>query len=316
MLYLDYGREEGQWIPNERGGHENLEAVAFLRQFNERVYAAHPDVMTFAEESTSWPMVSRPTDWGGLGFGYKWNMGWMNDVLEYMSEDPVHRKHHHDKLTFSMLYAFNENFVLPFSHDEVVHMKKSMLGKMPGDDWRKFANLRLLYGYMYGHPGKKLLFMGAEFGQGSEWDCNRSLDWHLLETESHQGIQRFVRDLNRLYTSEKALHEVDFQWGGFQWLDFKDWEKSVIAYIRRGKDPGDELIVLLNFTPEMWNDYRIGVPRCGYYREIFNSDSRYYGGSNQGNSGGLPADSVPSHGHPCSLKLTVPPLSVLVLKAE
>lgn len=314
MLYLDYGREEGQWIPNEHGGHENLEAVAFLRQFNERVYAAHPDVMTFAEESTSWPMVSRPTDGGGLGFGYKWNMGWMNDVLEYMSEDPIHRKHHHDKLTFSMLYAFNENFVLPFSHDEVVHMKKSMLGKMPGDDWCKFANLRLLYGYMYGHPGKKLLFMGDEFGQRGEWDYDGSLDWRLLAEPAHEGLRQWVRDLNQAHRREPALHQFDFEPRGFEWIDCEDRDSSVISFLRRGRDPRDDLIVVCNFTPVPRDDYAIGAPAGGRWSEILNSDAALYGGSGVGNAGGAGATAEPAHGRPYRLTIVLPPLACVMFK--
>jgi 1,4-alpha-glucan branching enzyme len=314
MLYLDYGRKEGEWVPNRYGGRENLEAVDFLRRFNERVYAEHPDTMTAAEESTSWPMVSHPTDAGGLGFGYKWNMGWMNDILEYMERDPVHRRHHHEKITFSMLYAFTENFILPFSHDEVVHMKKAMLDKMPGDDWQKFANLRALYGYMFTHPGKKLLFMGSEFGQWREWTHEESMDWHLLEKAPHQGLQRWVRDLNHFYRSEGALFEIDSDSHGFEWIDCDDSQSSVISFLRRGRRPGDELVVVCNFTPVPREGYRVGVPYGGYWREALNSDAEIYGGENIGNRGGLEALEESTHGRPYHLSLGIPPLGCLILK--
>ncbi len=314
MLYLDYGRKEGEWIPNRYGGRENLEAVDFLRRLNERVYAEHPDTMTVAEESTSWPMVSHPTDTGGLGFGYKWNMGWMNDILGYMERDPVHRRHHHEKITFSLLYAFTENFVLPFSHDEVVHMKKAMLDKMPGDEWQKFANLRALYGYMFTHPGKKLLFMGSEFGQWREWTHEESMDWHLLEKAPHQGLQRWVRDLNHFYRSEGALFEIDSDSHGFEWIDCNNSQSSVISFLRRGKTPGDELIVVCNFTPVPREEYQVGVPDGGYWREILNSDAAIYGGGNVGNRGGLETREESTHGRPYYLNLRVPPLGCLIFK--
>jgi len=314
MLYLDYGRKEGEWVPNRHGGRENLEAVDFLRRFNEHVYAEHPDTMTVAEESTSWPMVSQPTYMGGLGFGYKWNMGWMNDILAYMEQDPIHRRYHHEKITFSMLYAFTENFILPFSHDEVVHMKKAMLDKMPGDDWQKFANLRALYGYMFTHPGKKLLFMGSEFGQWREWTHEESMDWHLLEYAPHQQLQHWVRDLNHFYRSEGALFEIDSDHHGFEWIDCNDNQSSVISFLRRGKTPGDELLVVCNFTPVPREGYRVGVPHGGYWREVLNSDAGIYGGGNIGNRGGLEARLEPAHGRPCHLNLRIPPLGCLIFK--
>jgi 1,4-alpha-glucan branching enzyme len=314
MLYLDYARREGQWIPNRYGGRENIEAVEFLRRFNERVYEEHPDVMTIAEESTSWPMVSRPTYLGGLGFGYKWNMGWMHDMLDYMSQDPIHRSYHHDRITFSMLYAFTENFTLPFSHDEVVHGKGSMIGKMPGDDWQKFANLRLLYGYMTGHPGKKLLFMGCEFGQWSEWNHDTSLEWHLLEYPPHYGLQRWVRDVNTFYRGTPALHEVEFDYRGFEWIDCNDHAASTVTFLRRGHNPDDFVVFGCNFTPVPRHNYRIGVPRGGWYQEVLNSDAPLYGGSGQGNAGGAEAAPAPMHGRPHSLTVTLPPLGIVVFK--
>ncbi|MGQ9630017.1 MAG: 1,4-alpha-glucan branching protein GlgB [bacterium] len=314
MLYLDYSRKEGEWIPNKYGGRENLEAVEFLRKLNEVIYAHFPGALTIAEESTAWPAVSRPTYLGGLGFGFKWNMGWMHDILEYMSKDPIHRKYHHNNLTFGLLYAFHENFILVLSHDEVVHGKASLLGKMPGDVWQKFANLRLLYGFMYGHPGKKHLFMGGEIGQWNEWNHDRSLDWHLLQYEPHKKLQKFLKDLNRLYRSEPALCEVDFSYEGFEWIDFHDTSSSVISFIRRGKNPDDFLVFVLNFTPVPRYEYRIGVPRPGFYRELLNSDSEVYWGSNIGNCGGVQADPLPWHWKPYSLNLTLPPLSALILK--
>ena len=280
MLYLDYSREQGQWIPNQYGGRENLEAVAFIKRFNELVHQEFPDVLTFAEESTDWPMVSRPTYAGGLGFDLKWNMGWMHDMLEYMQKEPVHRKYHHHHLTFSLLYAFTENFTLPFSHDEVVHGKGAMLSKMPGDYWQKFANLRVLYAYMYGHPGKKLLFMGCEFGQWNEWNHDHELDWMLLDFEFHRNLQQYVKDLNRLYISEPALHEMDFSWEGFQWIDLNDIDQSIVSFIRRARDPNDFVIVASNFTPVVRHGYHVGVPAPGVYRELLNSDSSCYSGSN------------------------------------
>jgi len=314
MLYLDYSREPGEWIPNEYGGRENLEAIAFLRRLNEEVYRHYPDVHTIAEESTAWPMVSRPTYVGGLGFGMKWDMGWMHDTLFYMSRDPIYRKYHHGQLTFRMIYAFNENFVLPLSHDEVVHGKGSLLAKMPGDDWQKFANLRLLYGYQYTQPGKKLLFMGAEIGQWREWEHESSLDWHLLAYEPHQGIHRWLEDLNRLMREEPALHELDFNPDGFQWIDGNDAENSVLSYLRLARTAGQELIVVCNFTPVPRQNYRVGAPRGGFWREILNSDAREYGGSGWGNFGGVEAVPIPWHGRPYSLNLTLPPLAIIVLK--
>ncbi|OFV95794.1 MAG: 1,4-alpha-glucan branching enzyme [Acidobacteria bacterium RIFCSPLOWO2_02_FULL_61_28] len=316
MLHLDYSRKEGEWIPNQYGGRENLEALAFLRRLNEVAYENHPDVQVIAEESTDWPMVSRPVHVGGLGFGMKWDMGWMHDTLEYMTKDPLFRKYHHQELTFRILYAFTENFVLPLSHDEVVHGKGSLLGKMPGPDSEKFANLRLLLGYMLAQPGKKLLFMGGEFGQWAEWNHDASLDWHLLDYEPHQALQRYVRDLNRLYRSQPALHEVDFHHSGFEWIDFHDWEHSVISFLRRAKNPKDFLLIACNFTPVLRTDYRVGVPEDGYYRELLNSESAAYGGSNLGNGGGARAEPIPCHGRPHSLRLALPPLSVTVFKKE
>ena len=314
MLYLDYGRKEDEWVPNQHGGHENLEAIDFLRRLNERVYAKYPDTVTIAEESTSWPMVSRPTSIGGLGFGFKWNMGWMNDILEYIEKAPLHRKHHHEKITFSTLYAFTENFILPFSHDEVVHMKGSMLGKMPGDEWQKFANLRTLYGYLFTFPGKKLLFMGSEFGQGREWTHDESLYWHLLDYPRHEGLRRWVQDLNRLYRSEGALFEVDSDPRGFEWIDGNDRQRSIISFLRRGETLNDELVVVCNFTPVPREGYRIGVPHDGYWKELLNSDATLYGGSGAGDLGGLRAEPEPSHGRSHSLNLTLPPLGTLIFK--
>jgi 1,4-alpha-glucan branching enzyme len=272
-------------------------------------------VQTIAEESTAWPMVSRPTYLGGLGFGMKWNMGWMHDTLFYASRDPVFRKYHHDQLTFSLWYAFHENFVLPLSHDEVVHGKGSLLSRMPGDDWQKFANLRALYGYMWTHPGKKLLFMGGEFGQSNEWYHETSLDWHLMQHAPHQGLHRFMQDLNRLYRSERALHEIDFSNDGFEWVDVHDWEESSISYLRKGRHADDQVLVVCNFTPVPRHNYRVGVPRGGYWREALNSDAALYGGSNLGNGGGVVANPWPTHGRNHSLTITLPPLSVVVFKA-
>jgi 1,4-alpha-glucan branching enzyme len=316
MLYLDYGRKEGEWIPNLYGGRECLEAISFIKRFNEAVYQHHPDVQTMAEESTAWPMVSRPTHVGGLGFGMKWNMGWMHDTLEYMSKDPLFRKYQHHQLTFSLWYAFYENFILPLSHDEVVYGKGALIGKMPGDEWQRSANLRLLYGYMYGHPGKKLLFMGAEFGQWREWVHEESLEWHALQYPFHQGIRRWVEDLNRLYRKERALHELDFEREGFEWIDFHDWESSLISFLRRGRATNDRIVVVCNFTPVPRQDYRIGVPRGGYWKEVLNSDASAYGGGNHGNFGGVEAAPIPSHGRSCSVSLNVPPLGVVFLKSE
>ncbi|MGL4943959.1 MAG: 1,4-alpha-glucan branching protein GlgB [Thermoguttaceae bacterium] len=315
MLYLDYSREEGEWIPNEYGGRENIKAIEFVKQMNEQIHQLFPNVLTIAEESTAWPGVSRPTYCGGLGFSMKWNMGWMNDTLRYMRQNPVYRKYHHDELTFSLIYAFHENFVLPISHDEVVHGKHSVLDQMPGDLWQKFANARLLYSYMWTHPGKKLLFMGSEFGQWCEWNFDESLQWHLLEWESHRGLQACVADLNRMYRSEPALYENDFDGRGFEWIDCHDWEDSIFAYIRKAKDWRDNLIVLCNFTP-VPRRMRIGVPQYCWYAEIFSSDSAHYGGSDTGNGPGLIAEEIASHGHPYSIDAYFPPLAVSVLKPK
>ena len=314
MLYLDYSREEGEWIPNAFGGRENLGAVSLLKEFNEKVHLEYPGVLTIAEESTAWGGVSRPTYLGGLGFSLKWNMGWMNDTLRYMHHEPIHRKYHHDELTFSLIYAFTENFCLPFSHDEVVHGKGSLLDQMPGDLWQKFANLRLLYAYMWTHPGKKLLFMGNDFGQWNEWNHDDSLQWDLLQWESHKGLQACVADLNRIYRSQAALYEVDFSPEGFEWLDCNDYENSTISYLRRARDPEDFLIIGCNFTPVVRSNYRIGVPVRARYEEIFNSDSTYYAGSDVGNGTGVEATERPMHGRPYSLELTIPPLGVTILK--
>ncbi len=314
MLYLDYSRRDGEWLPNEYGGRENLQAIAFLKEFNEQVHIQFPGALTIAEESTAWPSVSRPTYLGGLGFSLKWNMGWMNDTRRYMHHDPVHRKYHHNELTFSLIYAFHENFVLPLSHDEVVHGKGSLLDQMPGDLWQKFANLRLLYSYMWTHPGKKLLFMGGEFGQWNEWNYDESLQWHLLQWPSHQGLQRCVADLNRIYRREKALHEVDFDYHGFEWIDCHNHDDSTLCYVRRAKDPHDFLVVCCNFTPVPRTNYRYGVPELCWYEEIFNSDSMYYGGSNMGNFPGAMAEPQESHGRPQSIVITLPPLATVIFK--
>jgi len=316
MLYLDYSRKEGEWIPNQYGGRENLEAIAFLRHFNEQIYANYPDVQTIAEESTAWPMVSRPTYVGGLGFGLKWDMGWMHDTLEYMSKDAIHRKYHHNDLTFRMLYAFHESFVLPLSHDEVVHGKGSLLGKMPGDDWQKFANLRLLFGYMYAQPAKKLLFMGGEFGQWQEWKHEESLEWHLLQFVPHAGLKRWVADLNQLYRSEPALHQLDCDPAGFEWIDCLDAESSIISLLRKGKSTGDLVLAVCNFTPVPRLNYLVGAPRGGFWRELLNSDAAQYGGSSLGNLGGVEAAPMPLHGRTHSLALTLPPLSALFFKSQ
>jgi 1,4-alpha-glucan branching enzyme len=316
MLYLDYSRPAGQWVPNRHGGRENLEAIEFLRQFNSLTHANHPGTITIAEESTSWPAVSRPTYLGGLGFTYKWNMGWMHDVLRYLAEDPLYRRYSHNVMTFSMLYAYSENFLLPFSHDEVVYGKRSLIDKIPGDVWQKCATLRLLYGYMYGHPGKKLLFMGGELGQGREWNHDGSLDWHLLDDEQHAGIQRWVRDLNRVYRQERSLHERDFDPDGFQWVDCHDTDNSVFSLIRRATQPEDFVIMIVNFTPVPRHDYRIGVPEDGRYLELLNSDARWYGGTDVGNAGSMMAEPVAAHGFNQSLRVTVPPLACLLLKLE
>ncbi len=314
MLYLDYSREQDDWIPNAFGGRENLEAIEFLKQFNIEVHGQFPGVLTIAEESTAWAGVSRPTYLGGLGFTLKWNMGWMNDTLSYFHKEPIYRQYHHGELTFSMIYAFHENFMLPLSHDEVVHGKGSLLDKMPGDMWQKFANLRLLLGYMWAHPGKKLLFQGSDFGQWEEWRVNHSLQWHLLEWENHQGLQRWVADLNRLYRQEPALHQVDFTYEGFEWIDCHNHQESALTFLRRAKDPGDFIVVALNMTPVPRMNHRIGVPEAGFYREIANSDSEHYGGSNLGNDGGRAADEVAWDGRPFSISCCLPPLAAVMFK--
>jgi 1,4-alpha-glucan branching enzyme len=312
MLYLDYSRKPGEWLPNMFGGNENLEATAFIRRLNEQVYARSRGAITVAEESTAWPAVSRPTYMGGLGFGYKWNMGWMHDTLLYMSKDPIHRKYHHDRLTFGLLYAFTENFILPFSHDEVVHGKRSLADKIPGDRWQKQATLRTLFGYMFGHPGKKLMFMGDEFGQWHEWDHDASLDWHLLDDPLHAGVQRLSRDLNWLYRSTPALHERDCEGEGFEWIDCNDAASSTISWLRKGVDPEAIAVAVCNFTPVMRQGYRIGVPYPGTYVERINTDAADYGGSGVGHFGRVEAEQVPFHGRPYSLNLTLPPLATLI----
>ena len=314
MLYLDYSRKEGEWVPNQYGGKENVDAIDFLRRFNTEVYQHYPDVQTTAEESTSWAMVSRPTHVGGLGFGLKWDMGWMHDTLSYLSQDPIYRKYHYNELTFRQLYVGTENFVLPLSHDEVVHGKGSLIRKMPGDDWQKFANMRLLFGYMYGQAGKKLLFMGGEFGQWSEWYHEVSLDWHLLDIPLHAGLQRWVADLNHLYRNTPALYERDCEPSGFEWVDCHDSDNSVLSFLRWGKSPEDVVLVVCNFTPIVRSAYRLGVPYDGFWYEILNSDATVYGGSEQGNLGGKDAARIPSHGHPYALDLTLPPLAVVFFK--
>jgi 1,4-alpha-glucan branching enzyme len=316
MLYLDYARKQGEWVPNQYGGRENIEAIGFLRRLNQEVYKNHPDAQTIAEESTSWPMVSRPNYVGGLGFGLKWDMGWMHDTLAYMSQDPIFRRYHHNKLTFRMIYAFHENFVLPLSHDEVVYGKRSLIGKMPGDDWQKFANLRALFGYMYAQPGKKLLFMGGEFGQWREWVHDGSLDWDLLNHPFHAGLQRWVQDLNRLYRDEPALHEMDCDPAGFEWIDCDDADSSAVTLIRKGKSNATMILVVCNFTPVPRYSYRLGSPRSGYWQEILNSDAGDYDGSNMGNLGGVETVPVPLHGRPYSLTITLPPLSVSFFKNQ
>ena len=315
MLYLDYSREDGEWLPNEYGGRENLEAIYFLRRFNDVVHEYFPGVLTFAEESTSWQGVSRPTSSGGLGFDFKWNMGWMNDTLDYMEKDPIYRRYHQDQLSFSLIYAFSEQFILPLSHDEVVHMKKSLLSKMPGDDWQKFANLRLLYTYMFGHPGKKLLFMGNEFAQWSEWTEQHSIDWHLLQWENHKGVQNLVKDLNQIYKSEHAMHEVDFKWEGFEWIDISDADNSMLSFIRKGENPDDYLVFLLNFTPTLHNEYKFGVPEACEYEVVLNSDSEFYGGSNAG-PGVIEGRDGAWHSQPANITITVPPLAGLILRPK
>ncbi len=314
MLYLDYGRKDGQWIANNLGGRENLDAVNFLHNLNEAIYRDYPDTQTFAEESTAWPMVSRPVNQGGLGFGLKWNMGWMHDTLSYFAEDPLNRKFHHAQLIFSIWYAFSENFVLALSHDEVVYGKRSLLEKMPGDEWQQFANLRLLYGYMWGHPGKKLLFMGCEFGQKSEWQHEASLDWEALHLPRHSGLKRWVEDLNLLYRTEPALYQQDFSRDGFQWMDCHYAEKSVVSFVRRGYNPDDTLLVVCNFTPVVRENYLVGVPDGGYWYEVLNSDTELYGGSGVGNFGSVEAGPVSIGEMYHSVMLRLPPLGVLFFK--
>jgi len=314
MLYLDYSRNEGEWIPNQFGGRENLEAIDFLRRFNLEAYKEHPDIQTYAEESTSYPMVSRPAHLGGLGFGFKWDMGWMHDTLKYFQQDPIHRQYHHNKLTFRMLYSWHENFVLPLSHDEVVHGKGSLIGKMPGDEWQRFANLRLLYAYMYAQPGKKLLFMGDEFGQVSEWSHDRSLDWNVLQYPVHSGLMAFVAQLNRLYSSEPAMHWFDNDPRGFEWVDCNDAPASIISLLRKTESPDDTMLIVCNFTPVPRLGYMVGVPTGGYWKELLNSDAREYNGSGTGNMGGTEALPESTHGRPYSLRLTLPPLGALFLK--
>jgi 1,4-alpha-glucan branching enzyme len=313
MLYLDYGRREGEWVANRYGGRENLEAIEFLKQFNRTVYEIFPDVQTIAEESTSWPLVSRPLYLGGLGFGLKWDMGWMHDTLEYFSQDPIYRKYHHHQLTFRLLYAFHENFVLPLSHDEVVYGKRSLLNKMPGDDWQRFANLRLLLGYMYSQPGKKLLFMGGEIAQRREWTHDQALEWELLDLPLHSGMQRWVADLNRFYRAQAALYEVDFDPAGFEWIDCNDSEASVVSLLRKGRGENDIVLIVCNFTPVVRHNYLIGTPRGGVWNERLNSDAKIYGGSGVGNLGEVESAPVSCHGRRYSLALTLPPLSVLFL---
>jgi 1,4-alpha-glucan branching enzyme len=314
MLYLDYSRNAGQWVPNRYGGRENLDAVNFIRQLNEVTHTEHKGTIMVAEESTSWPGVSRPVYLGGLGFTYKWNMGWMHDMLQYVTRDPIHRRWEHNKVTFSMIYAYSENFILPFSHDEVVHGKASMLGKMAGDEWQRAATLRALYAYMYAHPGKKLLFMGDEFAMRQEWNSEASLPWHVADAMPHLGVSRFVRDLNRLYQREPALFQCDFNSVGFQWIDANDNENSVFSFMRLGRDGHEVIVVVLNFTPIVRKGYRVGVPHHGTYVEVLNSDAEAYGGSNVGNHGAVAAEPFEAHGRAQSVQLTLPPLGALYLK--
>ena len=316
MLYLDYGRKAGEWVPNVHGGKEDLEAIEFLKQLNIAVGREHPDTRTIAEESTSWPQVSRPVYAGGLGFSMKWNMGWMHDTLDFMAHDPIHRRYHHNGLTFSLWYAFSENFVLPLSHDEVVYGKKSLISKMPGDRWQQFANLRLLFGWMWSHPGKKLLFMGGEFGQWREWNHDRALDWHLAADHDHAGVQRWIADLNRTYRSEAALHRRDFDGAGFEWIDGNDSENSVIAFLRWPDEGGRPILVACNFTPVVREGYRIGVPLAGGWREVLNSDAPEYGGSGVGNQGRVQSEETPWHGRMNSARVTLPPLGVVMFTPE
>jgi 1,4-alpha-glucan branching enzyme len=314
MLYLDYSREAGEWLPNRFGGRENLEAIDFLKQMNEQVFGQHPGATTAAEESTSWPGVSRPTYLGGLGFGYKWNMGWMHDTLAYMREEPIHRRWHHNQLTFGLLYAFSENFILPLSHDEVVHGKGSLIGKMPGDRWQRFANLRAYFGFMWAHPGKKLLFMGGEFAQEREWNHDASLDWHLLNDPAHAGVRNLVRDLNHLFRELPALHERDCESDGFEWVEAGDEQNSVIAFLRYGRERDRPALVACNFTPVPRQGYRVGVPLPGLWRERLNTDSGHYGGSDVGNQGGVRTEEVDWHGQPCSVTLALPPLATVIFE--
>jgi len=314
ILYLDYSRREGEWIPNQYGGRENIEAIDFLKHLNRIVHHYYPGVLMVAEESTAWPGVTNSVEHGGLGFDLKWNMGWMHDILEYFSLDPIYRSYHQRNLTFVLLYAFSERFLLPLSHDEVVHGKRALLDKMPGDLWQKFANLRALLGLMYAFPGKKLLFMGGEFGQWVEWNPDTSLDWHLLTYETHQGVLRLIDDLHKLYGTESALFEVDFEYRGFEWIDFQDSGGSIISFERKGRDPHERVVVVCNFTPVPRYGYRIGVSEGGVYRELVNTDSSFYGGSNLGNTGEIRAEEVPFHHRPFSLNLTLPPLAVVYLK--
>ncbi|MFT5759768.1 MAG: 1,4-alpha-glucan branching enzyme [Alteromonadaceae bacterium] len=314
MLYLDYSRAAGEWLPNMHGGRENLEAIELLQQVNSRAYLKHPGVMMIAEESTAWPGVSKPVDGGGLGFGFKWNMGWMNDTLKYMERDPIHRQHHHNEMTFGLIYSFSENFVLPLSHDEVVHGKGSLLNKMPGDDWQKFANLRAYYGFMWTHPGKKLLFMGCEFAQRAEWDHDQSLDWHLLEHDSHRGVQTLIKDLNHAYKNIPALYELDCDSHGFEWLDSQNSQQSILIYLRKGKAGTAPALVVVNLTPTAYENYCVGVPLSGYYRERLNTDSNKYGGSNVGNGGGVNAQSEPYAGQDNQVSLSIPPLATMIFE--
>jgi 1,4-alpha-glucan branching enzyme len=314
MLYLDYARKNGEWIPNKYGGRVNLEAIDFLKKFNEIVYGEKPDIQTIAEESTAWPMVSRPTFSGGLGFGMKWDMGWMHDTLYYIGKDPIYRKYHQNDLTFRMIYAFTENFILPLSHDEVVYGKASLLGKMPGDDWQKFANLRLLYGYMFAQPGKKLLFMGGEFGQWREWSHESSLEWHLTQYERHSGLQQLVADLNSLYRSEAALHQLDFEPGCFEWIDAADDAHSIMSFMRRGRAPEDIIVAVCNFTPMTHHNYEIGMPLPGPWQEVLNTDAVKYGGGGQGNPQEVKTSDKSVHRRPYSVSITIPPLAAIFLK--
>jgi 1,4-alpha-glucan branching enzyme len=313
MLYLDYSRKEGEWLPNRFGGRENLEAIDFVKQLNQACYEAHPGIMTIAEESTAFTAVSRPVDAGGLGFGFKWNMGWMHDFLLFMSREPVHRKYHHGEATFAMIYAYHENYMLVLSHDEVVHGKRSLLSKMPGDRWQQFANLRMFFGWMFAHPGKKLLFQGSELAPSDEWNHDQSLDWHLVHHVEHESIQTLVRDLNALYVNEPALHELDHHPEGFEWIDHLDSENSVFSFLRRGQR-GKEVLIVVNATPVSRGDFRLGVPKQGLYEEIFNSDASRYGGSNFGSAGGTHSEEIGWHGRECSIRIKLPPLACVMFR--